>query len=481
MLDSISTGLKGLDEILEGGVLPGRAYLVRGGPGTGKTTLGFHFLTASHESDGTRLFISLGEPEAQLRENAEALGFDLEEVEFLDLSPTAELFAQDEGYSIFSSAEVAGESNSRRIQEAVERLRPTRVFIDSMTQFRYLAGDTTTYRMEVLSFLRFMLDKGITVLFSSEASRAAPDDDLRFLADGVLHLQYEGENRTLEVTKFRGSGFQSGKHSFNLTSEGMRVFPKLVPEVHNRKFVIDTISSGVSELDELLNGGIERGTVTIVTGPSGVGKTTLGCHYMMEAASRGERAVLYTFEEGLGTLLHRARCIGLPIDAMIEGGNFSVIKVEPLQFSPDEFAAMVRAEVESAKANVVMIDSVAGYRLSVRGDDLVAHVHALSKYLVNMGATVLLINEIEAVTGDFRATEAGISYLADTIVFLRYLELAGQLKKAIGVIKKRTGNFEKTLREFRITNRGLMVGKPLSHLQGILTGTPEWIDTPEDG
>ena len=473
----LSTGIVGLDEVLHGGFIPGRAYLVRGGPGTGKTTLGLHFLTAGVANGEKVLFITLGEPEAVIRRNAEAMGFDLEGVSFLDLSPTPEFFTEVETYDLFSPAEVEREPTTQKIVAQVEKLKPTRVLLDAMTQFRYLATDPFQFRKQALSFLRFLAEQGATVLFISEASTEAPDADLQFLSDGVIDLEFAPQGRTISVTKFRGSDFRGGRHSMQLSGKGMEVFPKLVPEVYRREFIPETIASGVPELDELLHGGLERGTVTIITGPSGVGKTTLGLLFMKEAAGRGERSVVYTFEEGLETLLARCEAINVPAHAMMERGTLDMVKVEPLQFTPDEFARLVRREVEEQKARIVMLDSIAGYRLSLRGEDLVTHVHALSKYLANMGVTVLLINEVEAITGEFRATEVGISYLADNIIFLRYLEMQGEMRKAIGVLKKRVSDFEKTLREYEITRYGVKVGRPLTGLRGILSGRPEWVSS----
>jgi len=469
----LSTGIVGLDEVLQGGFVPGRAYLARGGPGTGKTTLGLHFLTTGAANGEKTLFITLGEPEAEIRKNAEAMGFDLSGVTFLDLSPTPEFFVEVETYDLFSPAEVEREPTTRRIVEEVEKRQPSRVFIDAMTQFRYLAADPFQYRKQVLSFLRFLVEQGTTVLFTSEGSAEAPDEDLQFLADGVIHLEFAPEGRTLSVTKFRGSDFRGGRHAMQLSEKGMEVFPKLVPEVYRREFVPETISSGVPELDELLHGGLERGTVTIITGPGGVGKTTLGLVFMKEAAGRGERSMVYTFEEGAETLLARCEAINIPVHAMMERGTLHVVKIEPLRYTPDEFARLVRREVEEEGSRLVMIDSISGYRLSLRGEDLVSHMHALCKYLANMGVTVLLINEVEHITGEFRATEVGISYLADNIIFLRYLEMGGELHKAIGVLKKRLSDFERTLREYEITRYGVKVGRPLTGLRGILSGTPE--------
>ena len=472
----LSTGILGLDEVLYGGLVPGRAYLVRGGPGTGKTTFGMHFLTVGAASGEEVLFISLGESEAQLRKNAENLGLDLKGVTFLDLSPGPEFFVEVEAYDIFSPAEVERKPTTQKIVDKVEELEPKRVFIDAMTQFRYLATDEFQFRKQVLSFLRFLVAKEATVLFTSEGSPDVPDDDLQFLSDGVIHLGSAPEGRFLSVTKFRGSNFRGGQHSMRLREKGIEVFPILVPETYRREFVAEPMSSGAPALDELTHGGLERGTVTIITGPSGVGKTTVGLQFVKEAAARGKRSVVYTFEEGIETLLYRCENINIPLRTMMESGVLSIVQIEPLRYTPDEFARLVRREVEEQEARIVMIDSISGYQLTLGRKDLVAHLHALCKYLKNMGVSVLLVNEVEAITGDFQITEMGASYLADNIVFLCYLEINGEIRKAIGVLKKRVSDFEKTLREIEITKYGIKIGSPMTKLRGILSGAPEWVE-----
>jgi circadian clock protein KaiC len=472
----VSTGVAGLDEVLQGGFLPGRAYLLAGKPGTGKTTLGWHFLTAGAEGGGPSLFITLGETQGNLRRDAANSGFDVGEIDILDLSPTSELFSEVETYDIFSPAEVERAPTTERIVEAVSTLKPARVFVDSMTQLRYLAPDAFQFRRQALSFLRYLVDGGTTLLFTSEASRDAPDDDLRFLADGVLELELGARGRVLTVSKFRGSGFQGLRHTIRLGEGGMEVFPRLVTEGRGRDFTAEPLPSGVPGLDELLQGGLERGTVTMVSGPSGVGKTTFGLQFMKEAAGRGERSVLYTFEEGAETLVARCEQINIPVRQMIERGTLAVVPVEPMQLSADELTSLVRGEVEERDAKIVMIDSVRGFEMTLRGEDASAHLHALCRYLHNMGVTSLLVNEVQAVT-DFRITELGVSYLADNIVFLRYLERDFgdriELRKAVGVLKKRLSDFEKTLREFEITPYGVQLGAPMQRLRGILSELPQ--------
>jgi circadian clock protein KaiC len=473
------TGLSGLDEILDGGLIPRRAYLVRGGPGTGKTTLGLHFLKAGVELGENALLISLESGEEQIRADARALGLDLTGVQVLDLSPTREFFAENQSYDIFSPADVERDPTTQQIVRTMEECQPARVFVDAITTLRYLAPDAFQFRKQALSFLRYLVEQEATVLMSSEATLTVPDDDLRFMSDGILELEVSPEHgtlrRTLSVSKFRGSDFAGGRHSLRLTAEGIIVYPRLVPGSFEREFTAEIVPAGIPELDDMLGGGIERGTITILSGPSGVGKTTLGMQFMNEAARRGERSVVYAFEEQMDTLLHRCAAIGIPVREMIGEGTLSVVQVEPLRFSPAEFALMVRREVETCGTRIVMIDGISGYRLTLAGDDLVPQLHALGRYLKNMGVTVIFINEVEAITGAFKATEVGVSYLCDNLVFLRYLEIDGELRKAIGVLKKRLGDFGKTLREMEITEGGVRVGAPLTGLRGVLTGTPEWV------
>lgn len=480
--DRCPIGIAGLDEVLHGGLIPQRAYLARGGPGTGKTTLGLHFLHTGVSRGERALLITLESNEAQLRADAAAQGLGLDGVRVLDLSPTREFFAENQSYDIFSPADVERDPTTKQIIQTVQEQRPQRVFVDAITTLRYLSPDAFQFRKQALSFLRYLVESGATVVMSSEATAAVPDDDLRFMSDGILEVEVSQEHgtrrRTISVAKMRGSDFEGGRHDLRLTEGGMEVYPRLVPGSHERDFVAEVIASGVAELDEMLGGGIERGTITILSGPSGVGKTTLGMQFMKEAAARGERSVVYGFEEQNETLFHRCASVGIPVREMVRAGSLSVVPVEPLRFSPAEFALLVRREVEERGARIVMIDGISGYRLTLAGDDLVSHLHALGRYLKNMGVTVLFTNELERITGEFSATEQGISYLCDNLIFLRYLEIDGELRKAIGVLKKRVGDFEKAMRELQITSGGLRVGAPLTGLRGLLTGTPEWVARP---
>jgi circadian clock protein KaiC len=476
--DRVGTGIDGLDTILDGGLIPNRSYMLSGRPGTGKTIVGLHFLTAGLEAGDSCLYINLEESESDIRANARALDIDLDGVEFLDLSPTADVFTETRQYDIFEPDEVEGEGVADDISEKIRAMAPDRVFVDPITQLRNLAPDDYQFRKQINGFMRFVRGQDATVLFTSQATASEPDDDLQFISDGTLELDYGAAGRSLTVSKFRGSATKDGAHSVRISDGGMTVYPVLEPTTHERSFAPEVISSGVPEIDEILHGGLERGTVTILSGPTGVGKTTLGIQFMKEAAGRGERSVAYLFEEGRSTLLDRCSSVNIPAEAMIDRGTLAVEPVEPLVRSPAEFASMVRHEVESNDAQIVMIDGIDGYRLSLQGnqDDLERELNSLGRYLKNMGVAVILVDSVDDVTGEFQPTNGGVSYLADNIVFLRYLEMHGELRKAIGILKKRTSDYERALREFEITEHGIKVGKPLVNLRGILSGTPEIVD-----
>lgn len=470
-IERIMTGVAGLDEILHGGLLDSYAYLVRGGPGTGKTTLGTHFLTVTAPEDG--VLITFGETEQQLRRNAWLSGLTLEDVPVLDVSPAIRNGGAEETFNLLQTWEVEAGAIHDAILDYARANRPTRVFIDALSEMRHISPDAFQFRNQVLSLLRELTTLGATVIFTAERGGVS-DDDLQFVSDGVVLLEQVPSGRMLTVTKLRGSDFESGWHYYELGSGGMAVYPRLRPGRHERTFALEPISSGLPELDALTGGGIDRSTVIMLSGSTGVGKTTVGAHYMEEAAARGERSVIYNFDERRETFIHRSTQLGLPIHEMLDSGHLRFEEIEPSAYDPDRFALKVREEVETQGTQVVMIDSLSGYEQSMRGDNLQARLHDLCRYLVNMGVTVLLINEVDTIAGpELQASQYGISYLADTILLLRYIELNGELRKTIGVLKRRTGKFEKTLRELAITDDGVKLGPPLSGLRGILSGIPE--------
>lgn len=467
----LSSGVPGLDQVLCGGFLPQRTYMVRGEPGVGKTAIGLHFLADGVARGERVLFLTQGATAEAVRQDAASIGLSIEGVDFLDFTPGPDEFAVLESYDVFEPGDAERGRYAATVVDAVREIRPTRVFLDALTQGRHLAEDIVEFRRQAHALLRYFVGEGATVVFASGSSDRRADEDLQFMSDGVLHLEYSREGgRILSVTKLRGSRFKLGRHSLRITNHGLEVYPRLVPEAHSQPYVDEQIDTGIVRLDELLGGGIERGSITLITGPSGVGKSTVATQFAKEAAARGERSVIYTFEEGMATFVHRSEAIGTPISEMLREGTLAVVEAEPLDYTPDQFALAVREEVEQRGSKLVVLDSLSGYRLAIRGEDLVEHVHALCRYLRNMGVTVIVLYEITTVTGEFRATEAGLSYLADNILFLRYVEIDSELRRVIGVLKKRATDFEKKLRELRITANGIEVGEPLTGFRGILRG-----------
>jgi len=471
----VSTGIAGADEALCGGLLPGTATLVRGPPGTGKTIFGLHFLTAGANADETTLYVNLGEPATYLRETAAAFDLDVDGVEFLELSPTAAGF--QESYDLFSSSEVEAPAVVEQLREETEGVSPDRVVIDPITEFRYLAPDERQFRTQVLGLLDLLKDEAATTLLTSQAAGSMPDDDLQFLVDAVVNLDGDHEHNRLRVSKLRGSDSLRGPHTFDIDEEGMHVWTRLDPNRYDRPATPERLSSGVEQLDALLNGGITRGTVTFLSGPTGVGKTTTGLQFLEAAAGRGQQSVLYSFEEGRETMLARADAIGIGAREMIDAGTLDLREFGPGELTVDEFTHDLRQEVDSG-VELVMIDGASGFERLLRGlgEDPSQHLVEIARYLRNVGVTTLVTNEVHQITGEFRATERHTSHIADSIVVLRHVEYRGELRKVIGVLKMRTNDYENRLRELEITEQGVVVGEQLSGLRGILTGTPEWRD-----
>ena len=471
----ISSGIKELNDILNGGLIKQKSYLIKGGAGTGKSTLGYLFLKNGNENDENTMLITLGESAENVKSNSRQLGIDLEKTRFLDLSPGSQDFGKKINYSVFSPVEVEAEPIADQVLNAINEFKPNRVMIDSLTMLKYIYENQIQYKNMALSLIRYVCSSGATLLMVAETHRSADEDESEFWVDGVIQLTYSKDWRRIRVNKFRGSGFSEGYHAMKIDKGGVKVYPRLKPSDYGRKFISTPLSSGIAELDEMLHGGIEKGTVSMLTGPTGVGKTNLGIQFLKEAASRNERSVMYSFEESADVIIKRSKLIGVPVDEMIEAGKLEIISIEPFSYSPDEFTMRVRDDIESKGTKMVLIDSIGGYTLTVREENALERIHSLCIYMSNVGVTSFLISETSNITGEFVTTNLHASYLADNILFLRYLELDGSLKKSIGILKKRMSDFEKTIRQFSIQAEGISVGKPLNNLRGILSGLPELI------
>ena len=474
-INRVSSGVAGLDDILYGGFIDERSYTIRGDSGTGKTILGYHFLRAGAEAGESTLYFAFEETAADIEANAEALGFDLSAVEIIDMSPSADQFRDEGQYTVFGPGEVEGGSITGRIADAVDEYEPDRVFIDPLTLLRHLSPDEYQFKRTAASMMSYLKSSGATTLLTTQSTAEKSDEDLQYLADGSITLRRTEHGREIEVEKFRGSDFRSGRHGLRIdTGRGLTVFPSLVPENHERPSDHERLSSDIEALDNLLGGGIERGSITLVSGPTGVGKSTTATAIARAAARDGDRAAVYLFEESEHSFTHRSDAIGLGISDLRADGRFTVHEIEPLTISADEFAHQVRTDVEENDTRFVLIDGTSGYRLALQDpeNELRAELHSLCRYLRNMGVTVLLTDEISTVTGTFQASDSHVSYLADNVLFIRYIEVDGEIQKAMGVLKKRFGDFESTLRQFHIDEDGIRVGDVLSDLRGVLTGTP---------
>ncbi|MFT4947044.1 MAG: circadian clock protein KaiC [Natronomonas sp.] len=482
-LTQISSGVSGLDSLLNGGFIDGRLYLVIGPPGTGKTTLGIEFLRAGLDADESVLFIHGEESEADLRANANALGIDVTAASFLDIGPESEFFNGSQSYDVVRPQDVADENLISDVRTAIEDRDPDRVLIDPITQFQYIEPNEYQFRKRIISFARFLKSRGTTVLATKTPS-GQMDTQLRSLSDGVVNLAYEQEEagRRISVPKHRGVGQRDGTHGFEIRDGGAEVYPALLPDQHRRAFEPTRLSSGIDNLDSLLGGGIERGTVTIISGPSGVGKTTMATEFLHSAATNGDAALGYLFEESLETFTYRAETFGIGITGLREAETLMIEEVTPLSLSSEEFARRIKTQVESNSPELVVIDGIAGYRTAIKGTDatvdLRRRLHALTQYLTNMNTSVILLDQRSELMGLPQATSTNISYIADNIIFQNYLELEGELQRVVGVLKKRVGGFETVPRRFRITPDGLEIGEPLTGTHNALDGLSNRVDKP---
>jgi circadian clock protein KaiC len=478
----VSTGLSGLDDILGGGLDPDCLYLVEGRPGTGKTTLGLHFLLEGVKRGEKGLYITLSESEAELRLVAARHGWSLDDVNVFQLMPAEARLGPDQELTLFHPVETELSETTKLIFDEVRNLAPTRVVFDSLSEMRLLAQSSLRYRRQILALKHFFAGRKCTVLLLDDLSSHADDLQLHSISHGVIVLEqialdYGAERRRLRVSKMRGIEFRGGYHDFTIENGGLSVYPRLVAAEHHKYFHGDPTPSGNAELDSLLGGGLHRGTSALLIGGAGVGKSTIALTYAVAAAQRGEHAVIYAFDEGLGTIYARSDSLDIPLRELVGAGRISIQQVDPAELSPGEFVALVRAAVETRQARVVLIDTLNGY-LNAMPDErfLVLQMHELLSYLNQLGVVSILVLAQHGLMGPMQ-TPLDISYLSDTVVMLRYFEAEGEVRRAISVVKKRSGAHETNIREFRLGTGGLQVGPPLRDFRGVFTGTPTYVGT----
>jgi len=476
-----ATGVTGLDDVLAGGLRRGRVYLLEGSPGTGKTTIATQFLMEGAARGESGLYITLSETETELRESAASHGWDIAAPnEIFELVPPESLLDDEQQQSLLYSSDLELGETTKRIFEVVERVQPMRVVLDSLSEIRLLAQSSLRYRRQILALKHYFSHHDATVVMLDDLTTEVNDKTVHSVAHGVIRLEelapeYGAERRRLRVIKYRGQRYRGGYHDFVIATGGVRVYPRLVSSEHRSSFKRDTLKSASPELDALLGGGIERGSSTLVLGPAGTGKSLLTLSFAVAAVKRGEKAALFIFDEEIGLLFERAKGLGLDLQALVDEGGLTVEQVDAAELAPGQFAHRVRAAVEEDGVRTIIIDSLNGYQASMPQEKaLVLHMHELLQFLNRKGASTFLTVAQHGLVGDMRSP-VDVTYLADTVILLRYFEALGRVRRAISVIKKRTSAHEDTIREYQIGAHGITLGEPLNNFQGVLRGVPELI------
>jgi circadian clock protein KaiC len=474
-------GVAGLDDILGGGLTRNRLYLLEGEPGTGKTTLALQFLMEGAKSGERGLYVTLSETQVELRQSSASHGWKLSErIEIFELIPPESLLDADQQQSILYSSDLELGETIKAVFQAFERTRPARLVIDSLSELRLLSGGSLRYRRQILGLKHYFSQHGSTVLMLDDKSADVADKSVHSIAHGVVSLEelapdYGAERRRLRVRKYRGQRYRGGYHDMAILTGGVAVFPRLVSLEHKTGYARNTLTSGIAEFDALLGGGVQAGSSTLILGPTGAGKSLIALQFALAAVERGEKAAVFVFDEELGVLSERVRGMDVLLERHIANGSIYVEQIDAAELSPGEFAHRVRALVDEQGIKTVVIDSLNGYRSAMPHENaLILHMHELLQYLNRQGAATFLTIAQHGLVGDMQSP-VDVTYLADSVILLRYFENMGRVRRAISVIKKRAGAHEDTIREYRINGSGLSIGEPLVGFQGVLRGVPSYV------
>ncbi len=478
----VPTGIMGLDDVLTGGFTANRVYLIEGDPGSGKTTLAMQFLLDGVKQGERVLYVTLSETKDELLGVAASHGWSLDNVDICELIPSEQSLLPEAQTRMFHPSEVELSETTKLILAEVERVKPTRIVFDSLSEMRLLSQNALRYRRQVLALKQFFVGRQCTVLLLDDRTSETGDLQLQSIAHGVITLdqlapEFGAERRRLRIIKLRGRRYRGGFHDFCIVRGGLEVFPRLVASEHHPEFEAGQLQSGIEALDALLGGGLDRGTSVLMVGPAGSGKSSLATQFAAAAAERGERSAIFAFDESTNTLRIRSKGMGMSLGEHLDSGHVRVQQVDPAELSPGEFAHHVRRAVEEQKAKIVIIDSLNGYMNAMPGEQfLTIQLHELLTYLGQLGVVTFLVVAQHGLLGNMMHSPVDASYLADTVLLLRYFEAAGRLRRAISVVKKRSGFHEATLRELRIDSDGIHIDEPLTNFHGVLTGTPQLID-----
>jgi circadian clock protein KaiC len=479
VVQRVSTGVAGLDEILQGGLTPDRIYLLEGNPGTGKTTLALGYMLQGAKLGEKCLYITLSETAEELRAIARSHGWSLDQIEIFELTPPEAKLDSDQNYTLLHPSEVELSETTRLILNRIEQLNPERVTFDSLSEIRLIAQDPLRYRRQVLALKQFFSGRRCTALLLDDLTSQSHELQVHSITHGVIVLErvtreYGGERRRLQITKMRGSDFRGGFHDFVIQKGGLAVFPRLSLSESDDAGVGEPVSSGVPEMDKLLGTGVDRGTSMLLVGPAGAGKSSLATQYAIAALKRGESAAIYTFDEGRSTLLQRSEGLGMHLRPFLENGRLTIEQVNAAELSPGSFAHRVRERVEGNFRGIVVIDSLNSYLNAMPAEQfLVMQMHELLAFLNQRCILSILVMAQHGLLGHM-TSPVDLSYLTDTVVLLRYFEFRGAVHKAISVIKKRSGAHEGMIREFHLSPQGISLGPALSDFHGVLTGVPTY-------
>jgi circadian clock protein KaiC len=478
MTSRVTTGIAGLDDVLCGGFPAQRIYLIQGDPGVGKTTLALQLLLHGAAQGETVLYVTLSETRDEIAGVAASHGWSLDALEIHEMANAEPGDGKDEN-TLFVPAEVELGEYMHDLLEVIDRLQPRRVVVDSCSELRLLAGTPLRFRRQILALKRGLVSRDCTMFLLENPLVERGDVLLQSLVHGVVHLEqfaplYGRERRRLRVLKLREVNYRGGYHDFHIETGGLVVYPRLVAAEHARDLPRESLASGVANLDALLGGGIDRGTSTLLLGPAGSGKSAMAGCFVTAAAARGESSAAFLFDESVATMLARADALGMPLRRHVEDGRVTVQSIDPAELSPGEFVYAVRRAVERDRARLLVIDSLNGYfNAMVEEQFVLAQMHELLSYLGHRGVATILVMAQHGMVGSM-AAPIDISYLADTVVLLRFFEAQGRVRKAVSALKKRTGRHEDAIREYEVTGRGLRVGPPLRDFRGVLTGVPDY-------
>jgi circadian clock protein KaiC len=474
-----TTGIPGLDDVLGGGLTPHRLYLIEGMPGSGKTTLAFQFLLEGVRQGERVLYVTLSETEEEIRAVGASHGWPLDQVMIRELVPTEQSLEKSDQYSVFHPSEIELSETTRKILADVDESRPSRIVFDSLSELRLLAGNPLRYRRQILALKQFFAGRRCTVLMLDDLTSAEQDLQVQSIAHGAILLEHTiphfgTQRRRLSITKFRGSAFRGGYHDYTITRGGLEVFPRLVAAEHRHAASREQIASGIRELDQLLGGGVERGTSTLIVGAAGSGKSSIAALLCASACARGEHATMFIFDESANTLFSRMSGLGMDLKKYVGAGKLAVREVDPAELSPGEFAHEIRRAVEKDKSTIVVVDSLNGYLNSMPDEKfLVVQMHELLTYLGHQGVATVLVAAQHGMISSHMSSPVDASYLADSVLLLRYFEAEGEVRQAISVLKKRGGEHERSIREMRMAGGRITIGEPLRDYRGVFTGVPE--------